>query len=85
MPYRPARTPRHPWRNAALFAVILATIVAGIVTLIDWVINPDGVFHGGLGTDWGVVWQTWSSWFLPALAVIAVITFAVTWWQVRGR
>ncbi len=68
-----------------LFAAILAAVIALTVTLLDWVINPDDLFHGTQGTDWGVVWQAWSSWFLPALAVIAPIALAVTWWQVRRR
>jgi len=76
--------------NIALLAGSLAgLLVAGGITLMEWWQNPGGIFQTQVGTDWHIVWQTWSSWFFPvALTVLAlawVTAFFVFWLRSRRR
>ncbi len=85
MPYRTYRPRTNPWVSALGTAAILAGLVALFVTLVEWVLNPHDLFHGDPGTDWGVVWETWTSWFLPTLLILAPIAAGVAWWRSQRR
>lgn len=55
-------------RPALLITAIptaLALVLSGVMTRRDWQLNPGGVFRSGQGTHWGIVVETFSSWFLP--------------------
>lgn len=49
--------------------------VASTMTFLDWRINPGGIFHDAYNTDWAIVWETATSWFLPVAAIVAVFTW----------
>lgn len=55
---------------------ITSLLVSSIMTFVDWQKNPSGIFHSSRGTDWGIVWDTFTSWFLP-LTVLIIPAFAV--------
>lgn len=61
--------------NIALPAGLLAGLLfASVVTLMEWWQNPGGIYQTQAGTQWQIVWQTWSSWFFPvALTILALV------------
>ncbi len=69
-------------------ALILGAFIAGsmatTMSLHDWQLNPDDLFHTGTGTNWRVVGETWISWFGPVfLAVTApglLVAYARSLW-----
>ena len=56
-------------------------VVAAWMTLLDWRLNPGGIFRGTHGTNWSIVIETGWSWFLPvtivATAIVLVVLFLV--------
>jgi len=55
--------------SVGLTAAALATV---IFTVWSWVENPNGIFHDDTGTNWGFVYDTARSWFLPTFLYNAV-------------
>ena len=70
--------PIKPEYRIALFALViglvLAAMVAGTATAIDWYENPGGIFRSAQGTQWSFVLETFISWFWP----FALLTLPVT-------
>lgn len=62
--------------------IVLGIAFASVMTILDWRLNPGGIFHNANGTEWVVVMETALSWFLPVAAagsvVGAVILFLIT-------
>jgi len=52
-----------------LFGLTIGIALAGLLTLIytiaDWSGNPGGIFRDASGTNWGFVFDTAVSWFVP--------------------
>lgn len=48
--------------------LVIGLVVASIATLLDWLENPGGIFHGDQGTNWRFVADTAISWFFPVAA-----------------
>ena len=49
-------------------------IVASWMTMLDWRLNPGGIFRGAEGTNWSIVIETGLSWFVPvAVAATALV------------
>ena len=57
-------TRRQPWIRGVLSGATVGFVVASVMSYLDWRLNPSGIFHGEGGTSWGVVWETWVSWFV---------------------
>jgi hypothetical protein len=74
---------RSRWAACLLISVLIAALVALPPTVSDWRLNPGGIFHGPAGTDWGIVWQTGLSWFLPVFVAVAAVSFPMAWWLER--
>lgn len=68
---------RQRLRVAARLGLVVALIVSTTVTAIEWWQNPGGIFHSEAGTDWTMVRETWSSWFLPTLLTVAGVAVAI--------
>ena len=60
-----------------LVAIGIAFLVALIPTTIDWYGNPGQIFRDQTGTQWGVVVETWFSWFWPLALVLSLIVVPV--------
>lgn len=69
--------------SGLLVGAVVATLVAGAITGLDWRFNPGGIFHGEGGTDWQVVAATFSSWFWPVLLAVGLPAVAVFFWLER--
>lgn len=65
----------------SITTVIIATLLSGTVTFLDWRANPSGIFHDESGTHWKVVFETFGSWFKPtcflAFTILTIIRFAI--------
>ena len=68
--------------RAMFVAAGLAFLTASVATYLDWSENPGGIFQDSTGTNWGVVWETAISWFVPMLLILAV---AQTVWLLLVR
>lgn len=60
-------------------------IIATLMTLADWRINPSGLFHSQNGTNWGVVYETAISWFFPVALTGFVVAGALHYWLSNRR
>lgn len=63
--------------RGSLLGLIFALLVAAVPTFLDWRRNPGGIFRGGSGTDWGVVFETFFSWLWPAILVAVPMSIVV--------
>lgn len=64
---------------AVAVAAGVGAVVAGLMTFLDWRLNPGEIFHGDAGTSWAVVQETFLSWFGPVFAAAAAIALIVAW------
>ena len=67
---------------ALLAGILLAVVIAGTVTLIEWYSNPGGIFRSAEGTRWHFVRETFASWFWP-LALLSLPVASVCYIAVR--
>ena len=74
---------RSRWATAILLGALVAALAAAAMAFADWHENPAGIFHGPGGTNWGFVWDTWISWFLPVFPIAAGIALAFVWYLSR--
>lgn len=77
--------PHKYWAYAILLGVTAGFIVASVMSFLDWSLNPSGIYHSDIGTNWQFVWDTWISWFMPACAAGSAVSVpALTWWSKRN-
>ena len=63
--------------------LLAGLVVATVATLLDWRLNPGGIFHDAAGTNWAVVAETAMSWFLPVALLVAAV--ALDQWRRRSQ
>ena len=68
---------RQRLRVSARLGLVVALIVSTTVTAIEWWQNPGGIYHSDAGTDWTIVRETWSSWFVPTLLTVAGVAVLI--------
>jgi hypothetical protein len=72
-----------------LYSIAPALALSAVATIVDWKMNPHGLFHDSSGTNWDVTLSTAWSWFVPALALFFLLwTAGVILYQcarIRGR
>lgn len=66
--------PRFVFRTL-ITGALLSALLAAVMTTVDWRKNPSGLFHNVDGTDWAIVWATFTSWFWPSLPVAVLLTW----------
>jgi hypothetical protein len=62
------------WVYAVALGAMVGLLTASVMAFIDWRLNPSGIFHSELGTNWRLVWDTWLSWFVPIFVVVSAAT-----------
>jgi H+/Cl- antiporter ClcA len=74
---------KRTWKTAAIIGLLTGLAVSATMTVVDWRLNPGGIFHDELGTDWSVVSETVLSWLWPIALVTflaaLVVLYAVAW------
>ena len=60
------------WLFGLSVGLSVAILVTAVFTVWNWLENPGGIFRDASGTNWGFVYDTASSWFLPTLMPVAV-------------
>ncbi len=65
------------WISAFVVGAVFGLVVASVMTFLDWRLNPGGVFHSDLSTEWTVVTETAVSWFFPVAAASSVLAALV--------
>ena len=63
---------RKSYVNIAFVSFIFSLVVSVTMTALDWSINPSNLFYSQEATNWGVLFQTFGSWFLPLLPVVII-------------
>lgn len=53
--------------------IALGGVVATVMAIVDWRLNPGGIFHDSQGTNWEVVAETALSWFLPVASASCIV------------
>lgn len=76
---------RSPWTPGILASAAVALLAASVMSLVDWRLNPGGLFYGGEGTHWSVVWETWVSWFLPVFLLTGGVVLPLLLWRSRRQ
>ena len=74
---------RRSWLLGILIGTSVGLIVAVAVSYIDWQHNPQEIFHDDLGTNWDVVLETATSWFVPVALLASAVSIAVLSWCSR--
>lgn len=65
--------------------ILGALLLAAIPTVIDWYGNPADIFHSDSGTNWGIVFETWFSWFWPIAILLVPVALLVHSWVSNRR
>ncbi len=65
--------------------LVAGLLVAGVMTFLDWRVNPGGLFHDSSGTDWLIVRETAWSWFWPVALLVATIAAPIAWLLLRQK
>jgi hypothetical protein len=73
------------WIIGTVFGLLAGFLVAIPMTVLDWHLNPSGVFHDETGTHWTVVAETAISWFWPVAVLVLAITVLLLAWLSRAR
>jgi hypothetical protein len=68
------------WVYAILLGVAGGFVAATVMAFFDWRLNPGGIYHSDLGTNWRFVWDTWISWFLPVFVVASAMSVPALFW-----
>ena len=68
--------PQPWWLGLAAGAAISSTVTVVIVVW-EWLENPGGIFRGESGTNWGFVFDTAISWFVPTFIYAALFASAL--------
>jgi hypothetical protein len=68
---------KHFWSFGLLTGILVSCIVTLIITVWEWLENPSGIFHDKSGTNWGFIFDTASSWFVPTFVYIALIAAVI--------
>lgn len=53
--------------------VALGGAVATVMAIVDWRLNPGGIFRDSQSTNWEVVAETALSWFLPVASASCIV------------
>ncbi len=75
------------WKLATIAGLLAGLVVSAAMTLVDWRLNPAGIFHNSNGTNWTIVTETALSWLVPVavvtlLAIVVVLCF-IDWIKSR--
>jgi hypothetical protein len=73
------------WVYGLAGGALLAALLAAVPTMLDWLENPGGIFRSGDATRWAVVWETFVSWFMPAVLLLAPFTVLAFAWLAGRR
>ena len=76
---------RKYWIIGVLIGLMAGLVVGFVMTVLDWRLNPGGIFHTAQGTDWAVVVETAVSWFSPVSIIASAIALLVIFLYVRSR
>ena len=68
------------WARGVFLGVAVSAILASIISVWDWRLNPGMVFHDATGTNWLAVGETWFSWFFPALPLMVALIVPTRFW-----
>ena len=60
-------------------------LVSVWMTVLDWRLNPSGLFHNDQGTNWDIVLETALSWFWPVALPVLLATVIVHSWKTFKR
>ena len=75
---------RSALRYGLFIAVLMSACLGSVASVIDWRANPGGIFRDETGTYWGVVADTFLSWFMPAFWFCFLLAVPVVWiWRRR--
>ena len=66
-----------PWLTGLAVGTVTGLVVAVAMTVRDWRLNPGGIFHGPGGTDWLIVADTATSWFVPVTLLVTALAVPV--------
>ena len=62
---------------------VVGLVVGLVMTTIDYVRNPAGVFHNEAGVQWDHLFETWFSWFWPVAIVATLVSLLTLFWISR--
>ena len=77
------------WIRSLRFGMAAGALMAAGVTVVmviwEWLENPGGIFRSENGTNWGFVFDTATSWFIPTFIYAAVVAFVayLAWLALR--
>ena len=66
-----------PWWLGLAAGVAISSTVTVIIVIWEWLENPGGIFRGESGTNWGFVFDTAISWFVPTFVYAALFASAL--------
>ena len=78
---------RTSFRIALVVGLPAGFLVGCVLTLMEWRQNPGGIYQTQAGTEWDIVWQTWSSWFFPVALTVLILVWvtAVSVFRLRSH
>jgi hypothetical protein len=71
--------------RGVLFGLAVGSVLSLVMTTLDYLHNPAGIFHDELGVNWGRVFETWFSWLVPVALLGSIVAVPILLWMSRPR
>ena len=73
------------WILGLVIGFFVGLLTGAFYAYTDWCLNPGGIFHSDQGTDWGIVMETVTSWWVPVAGWGTVISWALIFLVTRSK
>lgn len=79
------------WKLIVKLSMIVTVLVclgaSVFVTALEWLENPNSIFHSSSGTNWQFVVDTFFSWFWPLLLLVfpLSIVLSIIWFTLKTK
>lgn len=65
------------WVLGLVIGLTVGLLTGAYYAFSDWKLNPGGIFHNDQGTQWDIVMETVTSWWLPVSVWVTALSWVV--------
>lgn len=73
------------WLLGLVIGLTAGVLTGAFYAYSDWRLNPGGIFRNDHGTDWGIVMETVTSWWVPVAGWVTFLSWVVLFLVLRRK
>ena len=73
------------WILGVVFGVTAGFLTGAFYAYSDWELNPGGIFRNEHGTDWSIVMDTVTSWWVPVAGWVTLGSWVALFFVFRRK